>query len=300
MTDLRTNLRAIAQRRAHISVAATVNEVNRISASFVRVRVTSPEFTTYVEPHPGDAFKLVMPLSGPKLPEVANDEHGLLRVTDETAVTTRALTVRTFDASAGHMVFDIVDHAGALRDWWQSAKEGHEVLVSGMRPEFAPVEGVGHYVFAADPTAVPAVAAIVESLPETASATAVLAVDDESDKSVFPEVTGVDVVWAKPGFAEGEAHPLFEALSGVAHPGGRVVGWGRAESGVMRALRPLFLDQLSLQRGDVSLSAYWKAGMDQIQGATEVQKRMMALAEQGADITSYDTLEQAELDLNSK
>lgn len=299
MTNLRTAIRAIARSRAPFGATVTVDGFDQISENFIRVSVSGEDLASYTEPHPGDAFKLMFPHAGQQLPAVQHDNHGLPFFEDPASVTVRALTIRTVNPSSPALTFDIVTHPGALADWLATVQRGDRVVIRGMRPEYSPVTGIDHQVFIADPTAIPAAAAIAETLPAGTASTAVLAVDSTSDRGVFPDGTGMDIVWAEPGFQPGVDHPLTRAVTGLDKPAGRVQVWARAESSVLRAIRDIILESWQVDSEDFSVSAYWKAGLDQQASAAERQHRLQKLAAQGADMTNPETMIRAELDLDA-
>ncbi len=111
----------------------------------------------------------------------------------------------------------------------------------------------------ADETALPAVAAILEQLPDGMPALVVAEVDDEGEHQELPVRPGVEVTWLhRLGRQAGTTTALVDAVTASTWPAGPPYVWGGGESHAMTAIRRHVHDERGLDRAHVSLVAYWR------------------------------------------
>lgn len=226
----------------HRSFLATVEQVERLSPSFVRVHLGGEDLRSFGDTCLDQRIKLVLPRQG--TPE---DPFGGLPEGDEWYLEWRRLPVeernvfRTYtpagvDRAAGRLVVDLVVHGdtGPGSRWALAVAAGEPVMVVGPDAtvpghELAGVEwtpgSARRFLLAGDETAVPALVNILSALPPDATGQAFLEVPVEEDVREVAHPPGVDLVWLPRG--EGSAHGerLLEAVAGslAVHPGGRPV-----------------------------------------------------------------------------
>ena len=115
-----------------------------------------------------ERVKLLLPLPGqsrPVLPSI--DERGYFHYPDgvERPIS-RTLTVRRFDAHACELDIDIALHEGRAAAWSLAAREGDEVGVAGPTGGYELATNGDSHLVAGDEAALPAIATILERLPE--------------------------------------------------------------------------------------------------------------------------------------
>ena len=111
-----------------------------------------------------------------------------------------------------------------------------------------------------DDTGLPALAAIVESLPAGTPIHVVAEVDSPDERQALPIGPAIDVTWvyrhgAAPGTVSDRTLAAVRALELPATPG---FVWGGGESRTMTAVRRHVRDERGLPRDRVSLVAYWR------------------------------------------
>jgi NADPH-dependent ferric siderophore reductase len=100
-----------------------------------------------------------------------------------------------------------------------------------------------------DETALPSIAAIVESLPQEQRVIAVLEAADPADRA-YLDVSRLEIHWvARDG--------LEDAVRALEWPAGRGQVFGGAESAVIGRLRRHLLHDRNLGRDEVSVQGYW-------------------------------------------
>jgi NADPH-dependent ferric siderophore reductase len=150
------------------------------------------------------------------------------------------------------------DDAGPGATWAAGARTGDPVALWGPRTAYHPPVDADRLVLVADETGLPAVAAILEALPDGTPARVFAEVADEGAHQALPERPSVAVTWLHRGGAEPGTTPLL--LEAVRSHGwtGRTYVWGGGESRVMTAVRRHVRDEVGLGRDAVSLVAYWR------------------------------------------
>lgn len=276
MTSIRAEIRRITQHGGRpFTAEVTVESVEPVSRSFVRVSVRGETLTRYRDVWPADAFKLHLHDRGEDL--------------------VRAYTVRSFDPGAYRLTFDVALHgeAPAMR-WLERVTPGDTVELTGMRHEFAAPEGIDQHLLIGDATALPGIGAILDALPADVPRTVFVAGHEESDRALLPRTANAH--WVIGGPQRGAGSPLAELVRAKAEPRGRTQAWLAAEAGVVRELRRFVLGECGLDRADMRAAAYWKAGLDSTAvDAVNIERYQRAAAD-GADITDPDVVDRLEFE----
>ncbi|GAA4926359.1 siderophore-interacting protein [Streptomonospora halophila] len=298
MTSVREEIRRLSKQGQPFNCRVRVESVAAVSDGFTRVAVVGDELAGYRDALPADAFKLLLPpegRGGVEFPERGGD--GLpYWPPDARPPVFRAFTVRRFDPGSRRITFDVLRHDGFTRRWLDSAAVGDTIGLAGMRREFHAGTGVDHHLLIGDASALPAIAAITESLPPRVPASVYLAAGHASDRDLLRPRANVTVHWVAGGSPTGSGSPLERAVRDGGRTGGRVQAWLAAEAGVMREVRRLLLGELGVGRTDLHSAAYWKSGLDGTRldgvGLRRYQQEVAA----GADPADPDTRDTVELD----
>jgi len=133
------------------------------------------------------------------------------------------------------------------------------VALWGPRTAYAPPADTDWYLLAADETGLPAVAGILESLPEDTVARVFAEVDNPDERQELPSSPSVEVTWLyRDGAEAGTTTLLADAVRALPWPGGTPYAWGGGESRSMTAIRRYVRQEVGLTREQVSLVAYWR------------------------------------------
>lgn len=214
----------------------TVRAVNDLNARMRRVTVGSDSLVGFA-PWPG--------------------QDVVLHLTHEGAGVRRRYTVRNHDPVAHTFDLDFVRHGhgpGAL--WAENARSDDEVEIFGPRGKVA-VSNAGWQLLAGDESAIPAIAEIVQALPEATVVTALIEVADAGDEQPIEASAALDLRWIHRGSAAaGTGDVLDRAFDEVRIPaeGRHVYLFG--ESRQVRRLRELGAAR-GLRLGEVSAKGYW-------------------------------------------
>lgn len=230
----------------------TVLRTETVTPHLVRVVLGGAGFSTFVPRAETDSYvKLELP-------------HG-----DETVI--RTYTVRRVDTEAREIWIDFVVHGdtGVAGPWARSVRPGAQVTVRGPGGGYLPDPSADFHLLAGDETAVPAIAAALESLPVDASGAVFLEVGNDDDEVDLTAPAGVEITWlhrgshssdAGPGVIDGDA-PLVGAVREMPWPAGdvQVFVHGEAET-VMKHVRPYLRTERGVPASRASISGYWRRG----------------------------------------
>lgn len=302
-----------------LSVATTV----RLSPTFVRVTLTGDALAAF---HPGGPLgtrdqrvKLLLPEPGAPMPDLADLSPGwylrwrVLPPAERGHLRTYTVRALRLDGARPELDLDFVLHggpgpAGPGCSWAAQARPGDRITVLG--PNAAAHEAAGiewlppapsagrpvRVLLVGDETAVPAISAVLESLPAGYRGSALLEVPDAADFVDLRTTGGVEVTWLARGrrpygerlrhavrqllAAEPLHHPFMSAppvpdvdidaevlwdtpsflgLHAAPQPEPCYV-WVAGEAGTVRDLRRLLLTEHGLDRGSASLMGYWRHG----------------------------------------
>jgi len=241
-----------------------VVRTEQLSPHMVRIVVGGPGFASFVPKDFTDMYvKILFP--HPDAPAIDAVELAALReqLPREQWPVTRTYTVRWVDVPAQELAIDFVVHGdeGLAGPWAARAVAGDSITFSGPGGAYSPDPDADWHLFAGDDAALPAIAAAVETLPETATGYAYVEVDTPADIQEFRTPAGLSVVWLfREGATPAASSLLMDAVANSPWPEGRVSVFAHGEREYMKGLRDILFKQRGLERAQVSLSGYWAYG----------------------------------------
>ncbi|SDR06978.1 siderophore-interacting protein [Actinopolyspora saharensis] len=185
----------------------------RLSPSFVRVTVAGECLRSFGAGGADQRIKLMLPQPGRTVADVPQGRDWYAEwqaMPEETRPTMRTYTVRAFRPSRAEIDIDFVlhgsevDSGGPASNWAASTRPGDRVALLGPdRPgtgrmwgcEWCPPATARRLLLAGDETAIPAVGAILESLPASACGIACLEIPTEDDVQEWEVPSGMEVRW---------------------------------------------------------------------------------------------------------
>jgi NADPH-dependent ferric siderophore reductase len=273
----RTTLRAAA---AHDEPAAPrvpygffhprVVATRRLSPTLVRVVLGCDELSAVVSGGRDQRFKLFLPQPGqdaPVLPEVLDlDWYPRWRALDPAVRgIMRTYTIRAVRREPPEIDVDFALHGdlGPASRWARRAAPGDTVSI--LAPvvhdnggvEFQLPQDARWALLAADETALPAVAGILESLPAGLPVRVWIEVAHPDDRVDLPTRADAEIAWlVRP------CSPVTESVAAAELPGpdGAGYAWIAGEASSVRALRRHLVGERGLDRRRVSFTGYWRRG----------------------------------------
>lgn len=172
----------------------------------------------------------------------------------------RTYTVRSLDHAAGEMVIDFVVHGdlGVAGPWALAARPGDELILLGPGGAYAPAADVDAHVMIGDEAALPAIAAACERIAPGVPVHAYVEVDGPDDELELTCPGALKVRWV-----HRPAESLVDVVRAAGWPEGRVQVFAHGETSTMKALRGYLRDERGVPRELLSISGYWRRGLDE-------------------------------------
>lgn len=202
--------------------------------------------------------------------------------------TVRTYTVRSADVERREIAIDIVIHGehGVAGPWVTSAKPGDPAYLMGPAGAYAPDPAADWHLLAGDESAIPAIAAALDTLPQDALGHVLIEIAGPEDEIALSVPPNMSLRWIYRG---GRADLVPEDRAGDFSPlvsEVRETGWlpgqvqvfihGEAQA-VMHNLRPYIRKEREVEAKWASISGYWRRG--RTEESFREWKRELAAAE---------------------
>jgi NADPH-dependent ferric siderophore reductase len=289
-----------------------VARVVRLCPSFVRITFTGPDLHEFADNGRDQRVKFLLPApcGGWEYLDRQNPDWytAWRELPEERRNPLRTYTVRTVRQTMNELDVDLVLHGdtGPATRWANGARPGEPLVILGPDARYdgphgglgwAPPHGTSAVLLAGDETAVPAIAAICESLPDDYIGEVLLEVPHREDRWTLKAPAGVNIQWfGRDGLPHGTLlTPAVEAaadrlLGRVAAPSqgvpledvdvdrevlwevpiddaGRALAreaqlyaWLAGEAAVIKGLRRFLVAERGLDRKAVAFMGYWRRG----------------------------------------
>jgi NADPH-dependent ferric siderophore reductase len=244
---------------------AVVTRVEQLTPHMVRVVVGGEALTRIDLGAFTDHYvKVVFTRPGVDYPEPL--DMGVVRETlpAEDWPQVRTYTVRKWLPEVPEMWIDFVTHGdeGVAGPWAMRAKPGDRFLFMGPGGGYAPSPAADWHLLAGDESALPAIAAALDGMPEGATVKAFIEVGDPAERQPLETRAAADVTWlVRDGRPVGEA--LVEAVRGLEFPAGLVHAFVHGEATFVKELRGLLRRERGLPLDQLSISGYWRRGLNE-------------------------------------
>ncbi|MFE6172383.1 siderophore-interacting protein [Streptomyces sp. NPDC056464] len=249
-----------------------VVRTRRLGPSMVRVTFAGADLHAFHSDGRDQSLSLFLPHPGqtePQVPIELGDGwwQGWRELPDDVRAVMRSYTLRALRRNPDEIDIDFVLHtpAGPASRWASGAAAGDRVLLLGpaiaenRAIRFRPPEDTDLVVIWGDDTAVPAVSAILESLPAGTRAQVWLEVHDAGDIQDLVTVADAGITWLV------EEDGLDAVRAAELPPAERPYVWIAGESGRVKALRRHFVGERGIDRRRVTFVGYWRQGMTEEQ-----------------------------------
>ncbi|MCT6900912.1 MAG: siderophore-interacting protein, partial [Bifidobacterium sp.] len=217
-----------------IPFRVTVAKAETLSPHFKRIVFQGPDLKIFADAGYDERIKILLPLPDGSVPPPsffeATPEDPLAwyqkwrTLPAESRNPMRTYTVRKVRPGSKQIDVDFVihDHAGPAGAFAEAAKPGDQAIIIGPNAQAGgPVAGMDfhpgqsrHLLLMGDETAVPAIAAIMDSLIRDhwqGEGVALIEVPAEEDRLPLPELEGIRIIWTTCD-ESGHGHALIEAM----------------------------------------------------------------------------------------
>ncbi|WP_087023192.1 siderophore-interacting protein [Thaumasiovibrio subtropicus] len=174
---------------------------------------------------------------------------------------TRTYTVRDYRQKANEIDVDFVLHGSKspASGWAASAKVGDKIGLAGPGgpdPLLAPADW---HILAGDLTAIPAISALLETLPETAKGYAFLEVDSVKDRHCITHPPGIRVTWLTRDVTT-KAGSIPAAIDQLVPLEGELSAFIGGENSAVLACRKQLIADYQLSKANLYAIPYWRRG----------------------------------------
>lgn len=286
----------------------TVAHRTQLSPNFLRVTLTGPDLVHFGTAGLDQRIKLILPLPDGSFTDVGQFDEtvGMMEwyrrwreLPDETRNPIRTYTIRAVRPEVREIDVDFVLHGteGPASAWASAAAPGAPLVVIGPDARADETGGLewnpgdaGSVLIAGDETAVPAICAIVESLPAHVTGSVYIEVPTEADALPLAAPEGVAIRWLARGSAAhglrlsaavhawgetraAEDEPAATTGTELADPSedevlwevpdaavGSCYAWLAGEASTITALRRHLVRDLGIDRRSVAFMGYWRRG----------------------------------------
>lgn len=207
-----------------------------------------------------DNVRLIFPYPGESEPVLPVYKDGKYRWPADPPALWRVYTVRRYDAQARELDIDFVKHGvGVATTWAYRANPGDRLHVGGPSVSSGRPEGYDWFLVVGDDTAIPAIARLLEELPDDTQAEVYIEVAEEAHRTDFPARPGVEVTWVvRNGLAPGTEPLLLEAVREAGRREGSMFAWLAGEQSVVRDLRRYLIEERGVDKSDIDFTGYWR------------------------------------------
>lgn len=238
---------------------AEVTAVGRVAPRMAEVTIAGPDLREMPILGPDQFLYLFIPRRGEAAPDVDYDFDWARwrQMPEDERPIGRYYTVRRFRREQGEIDLHMVLHGdGPLTGWAARARRGDRVALWGPRAAFH-LPGDANTVFlAADEAGLPALASILESLPDGMHGAAFVEVEDAGEEQPLRAPGGIDLWWLpREGRPYGER--LLGAVTSRTQPAGPAYAWVAGEASLVSQLRRHFRDSWGLPGDRVCAIGYW-------------------------------------------
>jgi NADPH-dependent ferric siderophore reductase len=175
----------------------------------------------------------------------------------------RRYTVRSWDEPAKELTLDFVVHGdeGVAGPWAARAEPGDVLVFQGPGGGYRPDPEADWHLMVGDESALPAIAASLEAVPDEVLVVVRLLCDGPEHEVELATPGKLDLQWLHRRGDDDDVDLLVESVRALAFPRGRVHAFVHGEAEEIRAIRRHLLAERGLSRSDMSCSPYWRRSM---------------------------------------
>ncbi|HEY0700746.1 MAG TPA: siderophore-interacting protein [Micromonospora sp.] len=260
---------------------ATVLRTERLTPHLIRVVLGGDGLADFDAGEYTDHYvKLLFPRPGVAYPEPFDLTAIRRDLPRDQWPRARSLTVRAWDPAARELTIDLVHHGdvGLAGRWAAHARPGDRVMFTGPGGAYAPSPDADWHLLAGDESALPAIAASLERIPAGVPARAFVEVAGPEEELKLSVDAATEVTWLHRGDRPVGA-ALVEAVRDWDFPPGTGQAFVHGEAGFVKELRRLLRIDRGLPLDRLSISGYWRLGVDD-EGWRSVKKEWNQQVEQ--------------------
>jgi NADPH-dependent ferric siderophore reductase len=250
----------VARRTTTLEVRRT----ERLTPHMIRVVAGGEELAAFPEtPYTDRYVKILFPRPDVRYPDPFDMDAIRAELPREQWPAMRTYTVRALDHVAGELTIDFVHHGdvGLAGPWAAAARPGDVLRLAGPGGAYAPDAAADWHLMVGDESALPAIGAACERVPEGVPVVAVVEVADAAEQQELRCSGDLRTTWLHR--RAGRPDQLLDAVRGLEFPPGQVHAFVHGEAGFVRGVRRHLVDDRGVPRAMLSVSGYWRRGVDE-------------------------------------
>jgi NADPH-dependent ferric siderophore reductase len=252
-------------RRARKTIRGEVRRVEWVTPHMIRVVLGGEGLAGFGAGAYTDHYvKLLFPPPGVTYPEPFDLEAIRRDLPRERWPRTRTYTVRAWDPEAVELTIDFVYHGdrGIAGPWAASVRPGEEIMFSGPGGAYAPDPEASWHLFVGDESALPAIAASLERVPEGVPARVLVEVPGPAEEMPLDSPGDAEIMWLhRDGSGVGDS--LVAAVRELEFPPGLVHAFVHGEANFVKELRRHLRGERAIPLERLSISGYWRRDTDE-------------------------------------
>lgn len=232
--------------------AVRVKRVKRLTPRMVRVTFTGDELSGFAWNGPAAHIKLIFEGSA-----------GHAAAAPDARPPMRTYTPRRFDAAQRELDVEFVIHGqGPASSWAEQAAAGQQLTVAGPGRSYAVDPQADWYVLAGDDTAIPAICTILDALPASVKALALIEVVDAAEEHALEtRSANTEIRWLHRGAdPRHSGRELESAVRRMELPQGHGRIYVACEADAMRRIRRHLVSERAFPRDHLVTRGYWRLG----------------------------------------
>lgn len=243
-----------------------VVRTEHLAPSFKRIILGGEALADYPDDAAGAHIKVLVPRPGQERPPLPTLGEGRPRweVPPGERPFVRTYTIRSVDVAAREVALEFVihTHGGPAATWAQNATPGDWIAISTPGSPFHFPAHCTWYLFAGDPSALPGIAARLETLPAGAQATVLIEAPSADEAIELPHADRFTVRWLTQDRSASGESPLVEAVRALTIPPDAAI-YAAGEAASMTEIRTHVRQTLGIPREQVYVLPYWKQGVNE-------------------------------------
>ncbi|WP_027348687.1 siderophore-interacting protein [Halotalea alkalilenta] len=268
MQHLRRPAGSPAPRKKRAPSLFEVLRTERLSPRMIRVVLGGEGIDAFDENAYAAHIKLMLPRPGQREPSLPTlGEQGPVWPPASQRPIVRTYSVRACDRDKGELVVDFVAHGdeGPASRWALAARPGDRIGIAGPGGPMPMLKPADWTLLAGDMTALPAIAAMLERLPEDARGCALIEIPDPAERQELRHPSGVELRWlVREAKSPSESRLLLDAAIALDIPSqASLFAWVGGENAAVIALRDHLRDRHSLRKPMLYAVPYWKYTLDE-------------------------------------
>lgn len=256
----------------------TVKNKVYLTPNYIRVTLTGDDVPLFAETTPGINNKIFIPPTGVNeihFPDFDYSTGEWSHAPEHLKPVIRTYTHRAIDLEKKEMIIDFVAHgeSGPASAWAINAKPGDILGILMKAKESVLYPKADWYLLAADATGIPVIAAILETLPATATGVAYIEIPTKEDEQELKTDADIQINWiynAHPG----ENTLLADAVRTVKIPQQHNTtrfGYAAAEFSTVKDIRQFLRKEQNWDQSELYAYSYWKFGASE-DGSVKVRR----------------------------